>query len=51
VGVDHYPRTAGSQTGAKPSVVWRSVVDFWSLRLRLWANRRRALARGSTIVD
>jgi glycosyltransferase involved in cell wall biosynthesis len=50
VGVDHYPRTAGSQTGAKPSVVWRSVVDFWGLRLRLWANRERALARGSTIV-
>ena len=50
VGVDHYPRTAGSQTGARPSVVWRSVVDFWSLRLRLWANRRRALGRGSTIV-
>jgi len=50
VGVDHYPRTAGSQTGAKPSVVWRSVVDFWSLRLRLWANRRQALERGSAIV-
>ena len=50
VGVDHYPRTAGSQTGARLSVIWRSVVDFWSLRLRLWANRRRALARGSTIV-
>ena len=50
VGVDHYPRTAGSQTGARLSVIWRSVVDFWSLRLRLWANRRRALARGSAIV-
>jgi glycosyltransferase involved in cell wall biosynthesis len=50
VGVDHYPRTAGSQTGAKPAVIWRSVVDFWSLRLRLWANRKRALARGSAIV-
>lgn len=50
VGVDHYPRTAGSQTGAKPSVVWRSVVDFWGLRLRLWANRRQALERGSTII-
>ena len=50
VGVDHYPRTAGSQTGAKPAVIWRSVVDFWSLRLRLWANPKRALARGSAIV-
>jgi len=50
VGVDHYPRTAGSQTGAKLAVIWRSVVDFWGLRLRLWANRGRALARGSAIV-
>ena len=50
VGVDHYPRTAGSATGAKPSVVWRAVRDFWGLRLRLWANRERALRRGSTIV-
>ena len=50
VGVDHYPRTAGSATGARPSVVWRAVRDFWGLRLRLWANRERALRRGSTIV-
>ena len=38
VGVPHYPRTAGSPTGAKPSVIWRAVKDFWMLRLRLWAN-------------
>jgi len=50
VGVEHYPRTAGSPTGAKPSVVWRAVKDFWGLRLRLWASRERALGRGSTIV-
>jgi glycosyltransferase involved in cell wall biosynthesis len=50
VGVDHYPRTAGTQTGARLAVIRRSIVDFWSLRLRLWANRRRALARGSAIV-
>ncbi len=50
VGVPHHPRTAGSQTGARPSVVWRAVKDFWSLRLRLWANRRRALARGVPIL-
>jgi glycosyltransferase involved in cell wall biosynthesis len=49
-GVPHYPRTAGSQTGARASVVWRAVKDFWWLRLRLWANRRRALARGEPIV-
>ena len=35
VGVPHYPRTAGSATGARPRVVLRAVRDFWSLRLRL----------------
>jgi len=50
VGVPHYPRTAGSPTGAKPSVIFRAVRDFWGLRLRLWANRRVALARGEPIV-
>jgi len=50
VGVPHYPRTAGSQTGAKPSVIWRSVKDFWSLRLRMWSNRRRAIRRGTAIL-
>jgi hypothetical protein len=32
-------------------VIWRAVKDFWGLRLRLWANRQRALRRGSAIVD
>ncbi len=50
VGVPHYPRTAGSPTGAKPSVVWRAVRNFWSLRLRMWANRRAALRRGSPML-
>jgi glycosyltransferase involved in cell wall biosynthesis len=50
VGVPHYPRTAGSPTGAKPSVIWRAVKDFWMLRLRLWANRDRALRRGTPIL-
>ena len=50
VGVPHYPRTAGSPTGAKPQVVLRAVRDFWSLRLRLWAAPRRALERGSPIL-
>jgi glycosyltransferase involved in cell wall biosynthesis len=50
VGVPHYPRTAGSPTGAKPSVIWRAVKDFWSLRLRLWADRHRALGRGRPIL-
>jgi len=50
VGVPHYPRTAGSPTGAKPSVIWRAVKDFWGLRLRLWMNRESALGRGRPIL-
>ena len=50
VGVPHYPRTAGSPTGAKPSVIWRAVKDFWGLRLRLWADRPRAMRRGRPIL-
>lgn len=50
VGVPHYPRTAGSPTGAKPQVVLRAVRDFWALRLRLWAAPRKALARGVPIL-
>jgi len=51
VGVPHYPRTAGSPTGAKPSVVFRAVKDFWLLRLRMWSNRGRALRRGQPILQ
>jgi glycosyltransferase involved in cell wall biosynthesis len=51
VGVPHYPRTAGSPTGAKPSVVWRAVKDFWTTRLRMWSNRDRALRRGTPMTD
>ena len=50
VGVPHHPRTAGSPTGAKPSVVFRAVRDFWLLRLRMWVNRERALRRGEPIL-
>lgn len=50
VGVPHYPRTAGSPTGAKPRVVLRAVRDFWRLRLRLWASPRQALLRGEPIL-
>lgn len=51
VGVPHHPRTAGSPTGAKPSVIFRAVRDFWSLRLRMWSNRARALRRGTPVID
>jgi len=50
VGVLHYPRTAGSPTGARPRVVLRAVRDFWRLRLALWADRDRALRRGRPLV-
>ena len=50
VGVPHYARTAGSPTGAKPSVVFRAVRDFWALRLRLWAGRNKAMRRGEPIL-
>jgi glycosyltransferase involved in cell wall biosynthesis len=50
VGVPHYPRTAGSPTGAKPQVILRAVRDFWRLRLHMWANQRRAMRRGVPIL-
>jgi glycosyltransferase involved in cell wall biosynthesis len=50
VGVPHHPRTAGSPTGAKPSVVLRAVRDFWRLRLAMWVNRARALKQGQTVL-
>jgi glycosyltransferase involved in cell wall biosynthesis len=50
VGVPHYPRTAGSPTGAKPSVVFRAVRDFWSLRFRLWFKRSGAMQVGESIL-
>jgi len=51
VGVPHYPRTAGSPTGARPSVVFRAMRDFWSLRFRLWLMRSRAMAQGAALLD
>jgi glycosyltransferase involved in cell wall biosynthesis len=51
VGVPHYPRTAGSATGARPQVVLRAIRDFWALRLRMWANRSRALRRGEPVTQ
>jgi glycosyltransferase involved in cell wall biosynthesis len=49
-GVPHHPRTAGRASGADPRVVLRAVRDFWSLRLRLWADRERALDQGRPIL-
>ena len=50
VGVPHYARTAGTPTGARPSVVFRAVRDFWLLRLRLWASGRQVLKRGKPVL-
>jgi glycosyltransferase involved in cell wall biosynthesis len=50
VPVPHYPRTAGSATGANPAVVLRAVRDFWRLRLLLWFSRRRALTVGAPVL-
>ena len=50
VGVPHYPRTAGSPTGAKPSVVFRAVRDFWSLRFSLWLGRAKGMRRGEAML-
>jgi len=51
VGVPHYPRVAGSPTGAKPSVIFRAVRDFWRLRIRLWTNRAGALELGEPVLS
>lgn len=49
-GVPHYPRSAGSASGANPKVVLRAVRDFWSLRLRLWFRRSAALESGEPVL-
>ena len=51
VGVPHYPRTAGSPTGAKPTVVFRAVRDFWRTRIAMWADGDRAMERGRPIIE
>jgi glycosyltransferase involved in cell wall biosynthesis len=50
VGVPHYPRLAGSPTGAKPQVILRAIRDFWRLRIAMWRGRGSALQRGGSIV-
>jgi glycosyltransferase involved in cell wall biosynthesis len=51
VGVPHYPRLAGSPTGAKPQVIARAIHDFWRLRIAMLLDRERALRRGRPIVE
>jgi glycosyltransferase involved in cell wall biosynthesis len=49
-GVPHYPRTAGSASGANPKVVFRAMRDFWRLRVRLWVNRTATLESGEPVL-
>ncbi len=49
-GVPHYPRVAGSASGANPKVILRAVRDFWRLRFGLWLNRARTLERGEPVL-
>lgn len=41
VGVHHYPRTAGSQTGAKLSVILRAFKELFALRKDIASTRHR----------
>jgi glycosyltransferase involved in cell wall biosynthesis len=50
VGVPHFPRIAGSASGARLSVVFRAVKDFWLLRFALWLDRGAALRRGAPLL-
>jgi len=37
--VSHYPRVAGSQTGARPEVILRAFRELLKLRWRMWVDR------------
>ena len=50
IGVPHYPRVAGQQSGANPKVVLRAMRDFWRLRLRLWFRRQAAMEVGEPVL-
>jgi len=50
-GVPHYPRVAGSASGANPKVVFRAMRDFWRLRIQLWVNRTKAMERGEPVLE
>jgi len=45
VGVTHYPRTAGANTGASFRKIIRTFGDLARLRWRLWTDRERVLGR------
>ena len=43
VGVNHYPRTAGTNTGASFRKILRTFRDIGRLRVALWLHRREVL--------
>jgi hypothetical protein len=43
VGVTHYPRAAGTNTGASVGKILRTFRDIFRLRWALWTSRRDVL--------
>jgi hypothetical protein len=39
IGVHHYPRVAGTQTGAHPLVILRAFYDLFRLRQKIVSER------------
>jgi len=37
--VSHYPRVAGSQTGARPAVILRAFRELFKMRWRMWMGK------------
>ena len=48
VPVSHLPRTAGSQTGARPDVIKRAFAELWRFRVRLWKDTSASAAPALT---
>ncbi len=46
VGVNHFPRAAGTNTGASFRKILRTFRDIGKLRLALWTRRREVLGQG-----
>ncbi len=51
VGVTHYPRTAGENTGASFRKILRTFRDLATLRWALWTDRQRVLGSGKERVS
>ena len=51
VGVTHYPRTAGQNTGASFLKILRTFRDIFRLRWALWTNRERTLSVSGASPD